>query len=128
MPRHVHAPEAPAAVGPYSHAVAASDLLFCSGQVPLDPATGTIVGETMGEQATRCLENLDAVCQAAGTRLRCGAVRLTIYTVDLGAFAEINAACEAFFDSARPPARATVQVVALPLGALVEIDAVVDLG
>ena len=121
------APDAPAAVGPYSHGVIAGDLLFCSGQIPLDPSSGELVGETMGEQARRCLENLDAVCRAAGATLAADAVRLTIFTVDLGEFDQINDACAEFFVHREPPARATVQVAALPKGAWVEIDAVVAL-
>ncbi|HXP38446.1 MAG TPA: Rid family hydrolase, partial [Solirubrobacteraceae bacterium] len=85
----VDAPGAPPAIGPYSHAVRVDGLLFCSGQIPLDPASGELVGETPGEQARRCLENLSEVCAAAGTTLQ-SAVRLTIYTTELGAFAEIN--------------------------------------
>jgi 2-iminobutanoate/2-iminopropanoate deaminase len=121
----VDAPGAPAAVGPYSHAVCAGGLLFCSGQIPLDPASGELVGDTPGEQARRCLENLREVCAAAGTSLE-RAVRLTIYTTDLGAFAQINDVYATFFAS-EPPARAAVGVAALPKGALVEIDAVVAL-
>ncbi|HEX8714496.1 MAG TPA: Rid family detoxifying hydrolase [Solirubrobacteraceae bacterium] len=119
----VDAPGAPPAVGPYSHAVRAGELLFCSGQIPLDAASGELVGETPGEQARRCLENLGAVCAAAGTTLA-RAVRMTIYTTRLEAFAEINDAYGAFF-AEQPPARAAVGVAALPKGALVEIDAVV---
>jgi 2-iminobutanoate/2-iminopropanoate deaminase len=119
----LNAEGAPEAVGPYSHAVRAGGLLFCSGQIPLDPSSGELVGETPAEQATRCLENLKAVCEGAGTSLA-SAVRLTIYTTDLGAFPEINEAYAAFFGDA-PPARAAVGVSALPKGALVEIDAVV---
>jgi 2-iminobutanoate/2-iminopropanoate deaminase len=114
---------APAAIGPYSHAVRTGDLLFCSGQIPLDPATGEIVSVSIGAQAHRCLENLAAVCEAAGTSLA-RAVRLTIYMVELSGFAEVNAVCEEFFPVA-PPSRSTVGVSALPRGALVEIDAVV---
>jgi 2-iminobutanoate/2-iminopropanoate deaminase len=121
----VDAPGAPAAVGPYSHAVRAAGLLFCSGQIPLDPHSGELVGATPGDQARRCLENLREVCAAAGTSLE-RAVRLTIYTTDLGAFAEINDAYATFFAS-EPPARAAVGVAALPKGALVEIDAIVAL-
>jgi 2-iminobutanoate/2-iminopropanoate deaminase len=121
----VDAPDAPPAIGPYSHAVSVDGLLFCSGQIPLDPASGEIAGETPGEQARRCLENLSEVCAAAGTSLA-RAVRLTIYTTELGAFAEINEAYGSFFGDA-PPARAAVGVAALPKGALVEIDAVVAL-
>jgi 2-iminobutanoate/2-iminopropanoate deaminase len=121
----VQAPGAPAAIGPYSHAVGTAGLLFCSGQIPLDPASGELVGETPGEQARRCLENLREVCAAAGTTLE-RAVRLTIYTTQLDAFAAINDAYGEFF-GADPPARAAVGVAALPKGAYVEIDAIVAL-
>jgi 2-iminobutanoate/2-iminopropanoate deaminase len=114
---------APEAVGPYSHAIRAGGLLFCSGQIPLDPDSGELVGSSPAEQATRCLQNLQAVCEGAGASLA-EAVRLTIYTTDLDAFAEINEAYAAFFD-ADPPARAAVGVAALPKGATVEIDAIV---
>lgn len=121
----VSAEGAPEAIGPYSHAVTAGGLLFCSGQVPLDPGSGEMVGETPAEQATRCLQNLQAVCEAAGTGLD-RAVRMTIFTTQLEKFAEINDAYAEFFPS-DPPARAAVGVAALPKGALVEIDAVVAL-
>jgi len=121
----VDAPGAPPAIGPYSHAVRVDGLLFCSGQIPLDPGSGEIIGETPAEQARRCLENLSEVCAAAGTSLA-RAVRLTIYTTKLGAFAEINEVYGSFFGDA-PPARAAVGVAALPKGALVEIDAVIAL-
>lgn len=123
--RTFEAEGAPAAIGPYSHAVASGGLLFCSGQVPLDPESGEIVGESAAEQATQCLRNLEAVCEAAETSLT-RAVRLTIYTTQLDRFAEINDAYSEFFPS-EPPARAAVGVAALPKGALVEIDAIVSL-
>jgi 2-iminobutanoate/2-iminopropanoate deaminase len=116
---------APAAIGPYSHAVRAGSLLFCSGQIPLDADSGELVGETPGEQARRCLENLSAVCAAAGATLA-DAVRCTIFLTDMGAFAEVNEAYGAFF-ATDPPARVAVGVAALPKGAQVEIDAVVAL-
>ena len=116
---------APAALGPYSHAVRAGGLLFCSGQTPLDPETGELVGDTPAEQATRCLENLAAVCAAAGASLD-DAVRMTVYLTDMGAFPSVNEAYGAFFSS-DPPARVTIGVAALPVGAQVEIDAVVAL-
>jgi 2-iminobutanoate/2-iminopropanoate deaminase len=97
--------------------------LFCSGQIPLDPVTGELVGATAGEQARRCLENLQAVCRAAGSSLQ-RAVRVTIYMTDLGAFAEVNDVYGSFF-KAEPPARVTIGVAALPKGAQVEIEAVV---
>jgi 2-iminobutanoate/2-iminopropanoate deaminase len=121
----VSAPGAPAAIGPYSHAVRAGELLFCSGQVPLDPASGELVGATAAEQARRCLENLRAVCEAAGSSLQ-RAVRVTVYMTDLQAFAEVNEVYAGFF-SDQPPARVAVGVAALPRGAYVEIDAVVAL-
>src|SRR5579863_7054105 len=118
---------APAAIGPYSHAVrAGGELLFCSGQIPLDPASGELVGASAAEQARRCLENLRSVCAAAGTTLE-RAVRLTIYMTDLEQFAEVNGVCSEFFPE-DPPARVTVGVAALPRGARVEIDAVVAIG
>jgi len=119
----VNAPAAPAAIGPYSHAVRHGDLLFCSGQIPLDPESGELVSVSTAAQCRRCLDNLSAVCEAAGTSLS-RALRLTIYMVELAAFAEVNAVCEEYF-SVEPPARATVGVAALPRGAQVEIDAIV---
>ena len=116
---------APAAIGPYSHAVRAGGLLFCSGQIPLDPDSGELVGDTPAEQATRCLQSLAAVCAAAGTTLA-DAVRCTVYMTDLGAFADVNEAYGAFFP-ADPPARVAIGVSALPKGAQVEIDAIVAL-
>jgi 2-iminobutanoate/2-iminopropanoate deaminase len=121
----IDAPGAPAAVGPYSHAVRAGGLLFCSGQIPLDPQTGELRGETPAEQARVCLENLQAVCAAAGASLA-RAVRLTVYMTDLDAFAAVNEVYGSFFPQ-QPPARAAVGVAQLPKGALVEIDAIVAL-
>ena len=121
----VNAPDAPEAVGPYVHAVKAGGLLFCSGQIPLDPKTGELVGATAADQAGRCLENLAAVCAAAGATLG-DAVRLTVYLTDMAAFSAVNEVYESFFES-DPPARVAIAVAALPRGALVEIDAVVAL-
>ena len=121
----ISAPDAPAAIGPYVHAVRAGSLLFCSGQIPLDPRTGDLVGATAAEQTGRCLENLAAVCQAAGASLG-DAVRVTVYVTDMSAFASVNDVYGSFFES-DPPARVTVGVAALPRGAKVEIEAVVAL-
>ena len=121
----ISAPDAPAAVGPYVHAIRTGNLLFCSGQIPLDPKTGEIVGATAADQAGRCLENLAAVCEAAGVTLG-DAVRLTVYLTDMSSFASVNEVYESFFES-DPPARVAIAVAALPRGALVEIDAVVAL-
>jgi 2-iminobutanoate/2-iminopropanoate deaminase len=128
LPGHrdsITAPNAPEAVGPYVHAVRAGGLLFCSGQIPLDPRTGELVGASAADQAGRCLENLAAVCDAAGATLG-DAVKLTVYLTDMAAFASVNEVYESFFES-DPPARVAVAVAGLPHGAMVEIDAVVAL-
>jgi 2-iminobutanoate/2-iminopropanoate deaminase len=117
---------APAAVGPYSHAVRAGGLLFCSGQIPLDPESGELVGDTPGEQARRCLENLAVVAAAAGAQLGQDAARITVYLTDMGAFNEVNEVYATFFES-DPPARVAIGVAALPKGAQVEMDAVIAL-
>jgi 2-iminobutanoate/2-iminopropanoate deaminase len=106
--------------------VIAGGLLFCSGQIPLDPRTGDLIGATAADQAGRCLENLAAVCAAAGATLG-DAVKVTIYVTDMNAFAAVNEVYASFFE-ADPPARVAVGVVALPRGAQVEMDAVVALG
>src|SRR5690349_15773629 len=101
--RIVNAPAAPEAIGPYSHAVEVGGLLFCSGQIPLEPASGEIQAQDPAEQARVCLGNLEAVCIAAGTSLA-RAVRVTVYMTDLAAFAQVNDAYAAFFVD-DPPAR-----------------------
>jgi 2-iminobutanoate/2-iminopropanoate deaminase len=123
--RAVETGDAPAPVGPYSQAVGAEGVLYLSGQVPLDPETGELVEGGAAEQTRRCLENLDAVCRAAGTRLQ-DAARLTVYVTDMSRFAEVNEVYSEFFEPPFP-ARVTIGVAALPAGATVEIDAVVPL-
>jgi 2-iminobutanoate/2-iminopropanoate deaminase len=122
--RTVNADGAPEPIGPYSHSVVSGGLLFCSGQIGLDPKTDELVPGTVADEATQCLRNLEAVCEAAGTGLD-RAVRLTIYTTVIEQFATINEAYAAFFAD-DPPARAVVGVAGLPKGALVEIDAIVE--
>ena len=117
---------APEAIGPYSQGVRSGSLLFCSGQVPLDPSTGEIVKEDVEGQARRCLENLAAVCEAAGGSLS-DAVRCTVYLTDMNDFARVNEVYAEFFGSGDPPARVAVGVASLPKGADVEIDAIVAL-
>jgi len=119
----VDAADAPRAIGPYVHAIRTGDLLFCSGQIPIDPRTGDLVEGTVADEAGRCLENLAAVCNAAGASLG-DAVRLTVYTTEMSSFGSINEVYESFFES-DPPARVAIGVAALPRGAKVEIDAVV---
>jgi 2-iminobutanoate/2-iminopropanoate deaminase len=116
---------APAAVGPYAHAIRAGGLLFCSAQIPVDPESGDLIDEAHDGQTARCPENLAAVCAAAGAELR-DAVRLTVYVADPQAFEEVNRAYAGFFPS-DPPARTLVGVTALPRGAQVAVDAVVAL-
>ena len=117
---------APDAVGPYSHAVKAGGLLFISGQIPLDPDTGELVGDKPGDQARRCLENLSVIAAAGGASLGEDAVKLTVYLTDMAAFAEVNEVYGSFFEG-DPPARVAFGVAALPKGAQVEIDAILAL-
>lgn len=119
----VETAKAPAAVGPYSQGMINGALLFCSGQVGLDPATGELVEGGVAAEARRCLENLEAVCLAGGTLLK-EAVKVTVYLADIGDWAAVNEVYEEFFP-AQPPARVALAVAALPKGAAVEIDAIV---
>jgi 2-iminobutanoate/2-iminopropanoate deaminase len=117
---------APEAIGPYAQAVASGDLLFCSGQIALDPMTGALKGTTVAEQTRQVLKNLGAVLRAGGSGLD-RVLKTTVYLKDMGDFAAMNAVyAEAF--GAHRPARATIAAAALPRGALVEIDAVARRG
>jgi len=107
--------------------VRSGDLVFASGQIPLDPASGTLVEGEIEDQTRRVLENLSAVLVAAGSPLS-RVLRTTVYVTDLSMFPRINAVYAEFFTSKPAPARATVQVTALPLGAQVEIDAIAQAG
>jgi 2-iminobutanoate/2-iminopropanoate deaminase len=118
--------QAPAAIGPYSQAIRTGSLLFCSGQVALDPSTGELVKEDVVGQTRQCLENLSAVCDAAGASLS-QAVRCTVYLADMDDFPRVNEAYGGFFELDDPPARVAIGVAALPRGADVEIDAIVAL-
>jgi len=117
---------APAAIGPYSQGMSTGGLLFCSGQIPLEPSTGELVKDDIEGQARRCLENLAAIAQAAGGKLA-NAVRCTVYLTDMNDFARVNEVYGEFFGGDDPPARVAIGVAALPKGADVEIDAVVAL-
>ena len=112
----------PPAAGPYSHAVKAGGLIFLSGQTPIDPATGALVEGDIGVHTRRCLENLAIVAAAAGASLD-DAVRCGIYVTDISVFGRVNEAYATYFGDA-PPARTTIGVASLPLGADVEIDAI----
>ena len=126
MPRSIiHTAEAPAAIGPYAQAVRVGETVYLSGQIPLDPHSGQMVGGDIGAQARQVFANLEAVARAAGGSLQ-QAVRIGIFLTDLADFAAVNQAMEA---ALRPPypARATVGVAALPRGARVEADAILVL-
>jgi 2-iminobutanoate/2-iminopropanoate deaminase len=121
--REVRSGAAPDPVGPYSQAIERDGWVFLSGQIPLDPKTGKLVEGEIEAQTQRVLANLASVLEAAGLRLG-NVVRTTIYLVDLAHFPRVNTVYAEHFSSEPQPARATVQVAALPLGASVEIDAI----
>lgn len=118
--------DAPSAVGPYSQAIRHGQTLYCSGALPIDPDSGSMVDSSLAEEAERCLRNLASICREAGTRLE-NAVRIGVYTTEMDGFEEINRAYAEFFPD-EPPARVAIGVAALPKGARVEIDAVVAIG
>ncbi|MCH7564388.1 MAG: RidA family protein [Gemmatimonadetes bacterium] len=118
----VHTDDAPAAIGPYSQAVTVDGWLFASGQIPLDPATGELVTGSVADQTDQVFENLAAVLAEGGASLS-SVVKTTVYLVDMGTFTEMNEAYARHFGDHRP-ARATVEVAALPKGVDVEIDVI----
>lgn len=121
--RVISTPDGPAAIGPYSQAIEAGGFVFVSGQIPLDPQTGALIPDRAIEaQARRCLENLSAILNGAGTSLA-AVVKVTIYITDIASFGRVNQVYAEFFGEAMP-ARATVEVAALPMGAQVEIDCI----
>jgi 2-iminobutanoate/2-iminopropanoate deaminase len=115
--------DAPAPVGPYSQAIRHGDLVFVSGQIPLDPKTGKIVGGEIEDETRQVLANLKAVLEASGASLA-SVIKATVYLTDMSLFPRVNVIYAESFDSDPAPARATVEVSALPLGAHVEIDAI----
>jgi len=120
--RFIHTDKAPKPVGPYSQAVEVGNFIFISGQIAINPETGKLEGETFAEQTERVLKNIEAILKGCGLNLN-HVVKTTIYTVDLSKFSEINKTYERFFGKHKP-ARVTVGVKELPLGALVEIEAI----
>jgi reactive intermediate/imine deaminase len=121
----IHTDSAPKAIGPYSQAIEAGGFIYCSGQIPLDPATMQVVEGDAAVQARRCLENLKAVAEAAGTTLD-RAVRCGLFLVSMDDFSAVNAVYEQYFPS--KPARTTVEVSRLPRGVRVEVDCVLFKG
>lgn len=114
--------EAPAAIGPYSQAIALDNLIFCSGQIALDPATGQLVEGDVRAQTRRAMENLSTVLQAAGATLA-DVVKTTVFLVSMDEYAAVNEVYGEFF-STEPPARSAIAVAGLPRGARVEIEAI----
>jgi 2-iminobutanoate/2-iminopropanoate deaminase len=121
--KEVRTETAPAPVGPYSQAVEHGGVLYCSGQIPLDPATGQLVGGDIEAQTRQVFANLRAVLEAGGSSLD-RVVRAGVYLTDLGLFPRVNAVYAEYFDRDPQPARSTIQAAALPLGAEVEIDVI----
>lgn len=122
MRKRIFTTLAPEPIGPYSQAIDAEGVLFCSGQIPIDPQTGELVSDDAGVQAERALRNLEAVLTAAGKTFD-DVVRTTLYLVDMNDFAAVNAVYDRYFGAVKP-ARSTIAVAALPKGARVEIDCV----
>jgi len=124
MKKVIHTENAPAAIGPYSQAIVTGDLMFISGQLAIDPATGKLITGSIAEQTERILTNIKAIVTEAGATLA-NVVKTTIFLKVLDDFAEVNTAYAVFFKT-DPPARSTLQVAALPLDAYIEIEAVVS--
>lgn len=122
MKKVIATQRAPRAVGPYSQAIDTGALVFCSGQIGIDPATGAIAGPGAREQAVQCIRNLQAVLEAAGLGLE-NVVKTTVFLTDMDDFAIVNDAYASLF-TGDPPARSAVAVTSLPKGAKVEIEAV----
>ncbi len=122
MKEVVSTDNAPGAIGPYSQAIKAGGLVFCSGQIPIDPATGEFVSDLVSEQTEQVLKNLGEVLKAAGTSLE-NVVKTTVFLTDMGDFAEMNEVYGRYFNENKP-ARATVQAARLPKDARVEIDCI----
>lgn len=126
MKKAIYTPNAPEPVGPYSQAIIIDKMLYCSGQIPLDPTTGEIVQGGIEAQTEQVLKNLHEVLQAAGSSFE-QVVKTSVYLTDLADFPKMNAIYAQYFGGAIPPARSTIQVTALPKGANIEIDLIASL-
>jgi 2-iminobutanoate/2-iminopropanoate deaminase len=122
MKKVIATDKAPAAVGPYSQAIEAGDFLFCSGQVPIDPAAGKIVATDAASQADQALKNVKAILESQGLDMS-NIIKATVFAMDMNDFKAVNEVYASYFTS-EPPARSFVQVAALPLGALVEVEVI----
>jgi len=122
MKKIIATSDAPAAIGPYSQAIRSGNLIFCSGQIPLDPRSGQIVSDDIGEQTRRVLDNISCLLKSEGLSLA-DVAKTTIFLTDLGNFQIVNEIYGSYFNN-QPPARSTVQISALPKGARVEIEVI----
>lgn len=125
MKRAIISSQAPAAIGPYSQAIVCGELVFISGQLPIDPATGRLIDSPIADRTRQIMRNIEAIAREAGGDLA-GIVKTTIFLTDLADFQAVNNAYGEHFPES-PPARSTVQVAALPLGSNIEIEAVLHL-
>ena len=123
MKKRIHSEHAPATIGPYSQAIVVNGMVYTAGQVGIDPATGKLVEGDIEEQTHRVLQNVKAVLLSAGTSLD-NVVKTTVFLTYLGNFAAMNAIYGQYFNTDTPPARSTIQVAGLPLGAMIEIETV----
>jgi 2-iminobutanoate/2-iminopropanoate deaminase len=126
MKKIISTSDAPAAIGPYSQAIRSGDLVFCSGQIPLDPSNGQMASEDISSQTRRVLDNISGLLKAEGLSLG-NVVKTTIFLTDLGNFQTVNEIYGSYFKS-EPPARSTVEVSALPKGAKIEIEVIASAG
>jgi 2-iminobutanoate/2-iminopropanoate deaminase len=126
MKKIISTSDAPSAIGPYSQAVRSSGLIFCSGQIPLDPRSGQIVSDDIAAQTRRVLDNVSGLLKAEGVSLG-DVLKTTIFLTDLGNFQIVNEIYGSYFNT-EPPARSTVQVSALPKGAKIEIEVIAMAG
>jgi 2-iminobutanoate/2-iminopropanoate deaminase len=122
MKKIISTSDAPAAIGPYSQAIRSGNFIFCSGQIPLEPKSGQMVSDDIGDQTRRVLDNIRGLLKSEGLSLA-DVVKTTIFLTDLGNFQTVNEIYGSFFNN-QPPARSTVQVSALPKGAKVEIEVI----
>ena len=123
MKKIIHTPDAPAAIGTYNQAVEINGFIYTSGQIGIEPGTGTLVDGGMKEQTMRVLNNIDAILTAAGLD-KASIIKLTVFLTDLEGFGDVNDAFQSYFGDVDYPARSTVEVSGLPLGAMVEIECI----